>query len=49
MTFRKGSEREEDDTDKETQTNHNCFLGIFVLSLGFVPGMVQAYDNPDHR
>ncbi|MFQ5831574.1 MAG: endonuclease/exonuclease/phosphatase family protein [Candidatus Thorarchaeota archaeon] len=25
-----------------------CFLSIFVMTLGFVPGMVQAYDNPDH-
>ena len=25
-----------------------CFLSVFVIALGFVPGTLQAYDNPDY-
>ncbi|MFX1603020.1 MAG: endonuclease/exonuclease/phosphatase family protein [Promethearchaeota archaeon] len=25
-----------------------CFLTVFVITLGFAPGTLQAYDNPDY-
>jgi len=45
------SERERE--KKMTQTKKRmlftaCFLTMFVVMLGFAPGVVQAYDNPDY-